>query len=132
MGGRIILRGIGLGVAAMLLNVAVAFLWVWIYSLALAPGHDGGFYQAYAQRVAPVSSILAGVPLLLGAGYLAARGDRPLLASLIPAGAYILLDFVLMVLGGLSEAPVTILISYVTKIAAAALGGLLRQKRRAA
>jgi hypothetical protein len=131
MGGRIIARGIGLGVLAMALNVLVAFLWVWFYSVALAPGHDGAFYQAYAQRVAPISSVLAGIPLLSAAGWLAARGSRPMIAALIPAAIYILLDIVLVAAGGLWPPLWTLLLSFLTKLAAAWGGGQLRVRRTA-
>jgi hypothetical protein len=77
MGRRIIARGLGLGLAAMLLIVAIAFAWVFFYSVAIAPGHDGAFYQAYAQRVAPLSGIIAGIPIFLLPGGSRARPGRP-------------------------------------------------------
>ena len=120
------MRGIGLGVVALLLNAAIALLWVLFYSAALAPGHDGAFYQAYAQRVAPISGLIAGLPLLFAAGWLAARGERPLQAALVPAAAYAVLDLLLMALGGTWLAPLTLLISYATKAGAAVAGGWRR------
>jgi hypothetical protein len=131
MGGRIIVRGLGLGVLAMALNVLVAFAWVFIYSVAIAPGHDGAFYQAYAQRVAPISAILAGVPILFAAGWLAARGPRRDLAALVPAAAYIILDLVLAAAGGLWPSAWSLALSYVTKLAAAWAGGRVAVSRRA-
>lgn len=130
MGGRIILRGIGLGVAAMLLNVLVAFLWVWIYSVAIAPGHDGAFYQAYAQGVAPISAIIAGLPILFLAGWLAARGPRRMPAALLPAVTYIILDVLLIAIGGLWPATWAAAVSYLTKLAAAWAGGAVAIRRR--
>ena len=132
MGGRIILRGIGLGVAALVLNVAIAFLWVWFYSFAISPGHDGAFYQAYAQRVAPFSGLIAGIPLLFVAGMLSARGDRPLAGAAIPAATYILLDVLLMALGGMWASVLAMTLSYLSKIAAALAGGWFVQRRRTA
>jgi hypothetical protein len=131
MGGRIIARGLGLGVLAMLLNVLVAFAWVFFYSVAIAPGHDGAFYQAYAQRVAPICAILAGVPILFGAGRLAARGPRRDLAALLPAAAYIVLDLVLVAAGGLWPSAWSLALSYLTKLAAACAGGRTATRRGA-
>ncbi len=130
MGGKVILRGIGLGVLALLLNVLVAFLWVFLYSVAIAPGHDGAFYQAYAQRVAPISAIIAGLPILFAAGWLSARGSGVILAALVPAGAYIVLDLVLNAIGGLSPAIWILALSYATKLAAGWAGGRLALQRR--
>jgi hypothetical protein len=131
MGGRIIARGLGLGLLAMLLNVAVAFAWVYFYSVAIAPGHDGAFYQAYAQRVAPISGIIAGIPIFLAAGWLAARGRGAERAALLPAAAYILLDIALVTISGLWPPFWSLPLSYATKLAAAWGGGRLtrRQKR---
>ena len=131
MGGRIIARGLGLGLLALLLNVLVAFAWVFFYSVAIAPGHDGAFYQAYAQRVAPISAILAGVPILFAAGWLAARGPRRDLAALLPAAAYIVLDLVLVAAGGLWPSAWSLALSYLTKLAAAWAGGRMAIGRRA-
>lgn len=132
MGGATILRGIGLGVLAMLLNVAAAFLWVLFYSIAVAPGHDGAFYQAYAQSVAPIAAIVAGLPILLACGWLAARGRNALPAGLIPAIVYILLDFAMVAAGGLWPPFWLLLLSWLTKIAAAWAGARLRMTRTAA
>jgi hypothetical protein len=130
MGGRIIARGLGLGVVAMLLNVLVAFAWVFFYSVALAPGHDGAFYQAYAQRVAPISGIVAGVPIFLAAGWLAARGPGAERAALLPAASYIVLDLLLLSISGLWPAMWLLALSYITKAAAAFAGGRLVKRQR--
>jgi hypothetical protein len=131
MGGRIIVRGLGLGALAMALNVLVAFAWVFLYSVAIAPGHDGAFYQAYAQRVAPFSAILAGMPILFAAGWLAARGPRPEPAALLPAAAYIILDLVLVAASGLWPSGWSLALSYLTKLAAAWAGGRMAIRRPA-
>jgi hypothetical protein len=130
MGAKIIVRGLSLGVLALLLNVAVAFAWVLFYSVAIAPGHDGAFYQAYAQRVAPLSAILAGAPLLFAAGWLAARGPRPDQAALIPAAAYMLLDLLLISIGGVWPPLWTLAASYLTKFAASYAGGRLAPRQQ--
>ncbi len=130
MGGRIIARGLGLGLVAMLINVLVAFAWVFFYSVAIAPGHDGAFYQAYAQRVAPISGILAGVPIFVAAGWLAARGPRGERAALLPAAAYILLDLLLLGISGLWPALWLLALSYLTKLAASWAGARLVKRQK--
>lgn len=124
-----IARGIGLGFAALLLNVAAAFLMVWLYSLLIAPGQPPAFYQAAAERWAPVSGIVIGAPLLFGAGLLAARWARSARAALVPALAYIVIDALLLSLVA-GELPIwTIILSYLTKLAAAAAAYWLTSRR---
>jgi len=126
------LRGIGLGVGAMVLNVAVAFLWVWIYAIAVAPGHEGAYYQAYAARVAPISAIVFGIPLLFAVGYLTARRASVALPALIPAATYILIDALLLSMAPAWPPLWTVAISYLTKAAAAWLGGSVARRRASA
>ena len=126
----VIVRGIMLGVAAMLLAAAAAALWVFVYSVAIAPGHDGAHYQAYGQRVAPLVAIVAGLPILFGAGWLAARGARPTVAALIPALTYILLDLALSAVGGIWPPVWALALSWLSKLAVAWAGGWLATRRR--
>ena len=130
MTGRLFLRAFLFAIAAMALNVAFAFLWVWIYSVALAPGHDEAFYQAYAQDAAPISSLVAGTPILFAAGWLSARGsERPLLAGMLVGIIYAAVDQ--LILASVPHAlPAWIVIgSVVSKIGGSALGGLLASRR---
>jgi hypothetical protein len=129
MGRGSILRGIGLGIAALALNVAIAFLIVWIYSIAVAPGHDRAFYSAFAEGVAPISGIVAGFFLLMAAGYLNARGPRNPMAGLIPAGAYIVLDLLLTALAPAAPPLWVMILSYASKLAAGWLGGRTALRR---
>ena len=133
MGWGLALRSIAVAVAAMVLNVGAAFLWVTIYSMLIAPGQDEAAYQAYAMRVAPWSSVIAGAPILFGAGWLLARwhggGWR---AGLWAAGAYVLIDaLILAVAGAFGAFPGIVALSGVTKLAAAALGGAVAERRLA-
>jgi hypothetical protein len=85
----------------MALNIAASFLWVWIYSITVAPGHDEAFYQAYAQRAAPISTIVAGTPILFAAGWLSARkapADRAILAGALVGIIYAAVDLAAMAL----------------------------------
>lgn len=60
-------------------NVALSFAWVAVYSYAIHPGETAEFYGEYAQRAAPVCSVVAGAPLMFLAGrWLASRGPREL------------------------------------------------------
>jgi hypothetical protein len=131
MGRGIIVRGMALGLAALILNAIAAFLWVWLYSAFIDPGHDGVFYQAYGQRVAPLSGLIFGLPLLFAAGWLAGRVSAAPLAWLLPAATYALLDLVLMALGSLWATPLALILSYATKAAASYAGGWIAQRRAA-
>ncbi len=126
----VIVRGILLGIATMLAAAAAAALWVFIYSIAIAPGHDGAHYQDYGRSVAPIAAIVAGLPLLFGAGWLAARGGRPMLAALIPALTYILLDLALSAAGSVWPPLAALALSWLTKLFAAGAGGWLALRRR--
>ena len=133
MGAILLLRSLAVAVAAMAVNVACAFLWVAIYSMLIAPGQDEAVYQAYAMRAAPWSSVIAGAPILLGAGWLLARwhggGWR---TGICAAVAYVVLDtLILLAAGALFALPGIEALSYATKLAAAAYGGALADRRLA-
>jgi hypothetical protein len=130
MGAKDILRGLAVAVPAMILNIACAFLWVALYSHVIAPGQSEAAYQAYAMRAVPWCAVIAGVPILLAAGWLLARwqsgGWR---SGLLAGGLYLLIDLaIVIVLGGLGAMPGILAISYATKLGAAALGGALAGK----
>ncbi len=117
----------------MVLNVAVAFLWVAIYSLLIAPGQEKAAYEAYAMRAAPWSSVIAGMPILFGAGWLLARWHGGGWETGIwAAAAYILLDIVILAAaGGMSAFSPIVALSAVTKLGAAALGGAMAARHLA-
>lgn len=127
---KLVLRSIALALAAMALNVACAFLWVAIYSYLIAPGQSEAAYEAYAERATPWSAIIAGMPILLGAGWLMSRwhgGDWR--TGMGPAIAYAAMDFlILLAFNALLVMPGIVLLSDATKLAAAALGGRLAGK----
>lgn len=72
-------------IAVMALNVAISFFVVWVYSL-VDPGHADSYYETLAMRVAPISSVIAGIPLMFLAGFLLA-GRRSQRSALLVAGA---------------------------------------------
>lgn len=130
---RDLLIAFGLALAVMALNVAASFGWVWIYSL-MEPGQTPAAYQAYAQRIAPLSSVIFGMPLMFAAGWLVGRSRerrRALLTGLAIAGLYVTIDAAIVFGIGASGAlgPV-VLASWLTKIAAAGLGAWSASKRR--
>jgi len=130
MGAKLTLRSLAVAVPAMVVNVACAFLWVFIYSLLIAPGQSEAAYQAYAMRAAPWSSVIAGAPILLGAGWLLARwhggGWR---TGICAALAYVAIDFsIILAAGALGAMAGIIALSFATKLGAAALGGAITGK----
>ena len=133
MGWALALRSVAVAVLAMVLNVAAAFLWVLIYSMLIAPGQDEAAYQAYAMRAAPWCSVIAGLPILLFAGWLLARwhggGWR---TGICAAVAYVVLDTLILLAAGALFANLAIeALSYATKLGAAAWGGALAGRRLA-
>jgi hypothetical protein len=117
----------------MIANVAISVGVVWVYSTFIEPGRPVADYEAFAMTAAPVSSIVAGVPLMVLAGFFLARGrsDR---AALSAAGAvallYIAVDAALMKAAGAgSEMWALEAASYSTKLLSALAGAKLRASR---
>lgn len=127
------LKSVAFAVAAMALNVAMAFLWVFIYSALIAPGQSEAAYEAYAMRVAPWSSVIAGIAILFAAGWLLARWHGGGWRTGICAGvAYVVIDtLILLAAGVIVDLAGIVALSFVTKLAAAALGGSLAGRRLA-
>ena len=130
MGAKLILRSLAVAVPAMVINVACAFLWVFIYSMLIAPGQDEAFYQAYAMRSSPWSSVIAGMPILFGAGWLLARWHGGGWRTGICAGlAYVAIDVaIIFAVGAMGEMAGIVALSAATKIGASALGGAMAGK----
>lgn len=123
----LVVRAALYAIAAMLLNIVVSILWVAFYSFAIEPGRDVAFYQAYADRAVPLVSLIAGLPLLLGAGWLIGRGrgrTAPHAGAMVGI-AYAVIDcaIVFAFAAGQPTPWGQIALSYATKIAAGALGG---------
>lgn len=130
MGAKLILRGLAVAVGAMALNIACAFLWVAIYSHLIAPGQSEAAYQAYALRAVPWSAVIAGIPILFGAGCLLARWHGGGWRTGLWAGAfYLAVDLaILLVAGGVGSMLGIVALSYSTKLAASTLGGAMAGK----
>ena len=80
-------------IGVMVLNVAISFGVVWVYATFVEPGRPVSHYEAFAVAAAPVSSVVAGIPLMFLAGLLLSRG-RTARAALSAAGAMALLYIV--------------------------------------
>ena len=117
----------------MIANVAISFGVVWVYSTFITPGEPLSHYQDFAATAAPIGSVVAGIPLMLLAGYLLARG-REKRDALLVAGAvalvYIALDLAILV-GAQATGSVWVwaTLSHVTKLAAALAGAALATRR---
>lgn len=114
----------------MILNVAISIGVVWVYSTFVDPGLPFADYEAFAARAAPISSVIAGIPLMLIAGFLLARG-RTRRGALLAAGAvallYIAVDGAILVAADVQAAIWTWeALSYPSKLLAALAGAALR------
>lgn len=117
----------------MIVNVAISVGVVWAYSAFVHPGQPFAHYQSFAEASAPISSVVAGIPLMLFAGMMLARG-RPRRAAFAAAGAaallYILLDLAALLGAGAAGAIWFLAaLSHTTKLAAALAGAALALRR---
>ncbi len=119
-------KAIGVALVIMVVNVAISYGVVAVYAYFIEPGHDAAFYEASAQRIAPWSSVVAGVFLFFGALYWLTRRtpDRHAIGfALAVALAYATFD--LAIVGGTGALPSLagiVALSLSTKFAAAIAG----------
>jgi hypothetical protein len=131
------IKAIGIALALLVLNVAVAFGVVAVYSIAIEPGHDPSFYESAAQRIAPWSSVVAGIVLFfLAALWLAWRraGRNGYLFAAAFALIYAALDVTIIVMSGaILLLGLIVTLSMLTKLGAALAGAwMARPSRRPA
>ena len=117
----------------MIVNVAISFAMVWVYSTFVSPGRPLSHYESFAMTAAPIGSVVAGIPLMLLAGFLLGRG-RQRRGALRAAGAaalvYILLDSAILVgAHATGEIWFWAALSHLTKLAAALAGAALATRR---
>jgi hypothetical protein len=121
-------------IAVMIINVAIHILYMVAYSYVINPGQDTAHYQAHAQVSAPYSSIVVGMPLM----FLACRWiGRKFAARFVITAAllvwlvYFLIDMTVLLFAAelSSRLALFFIISFVTKFAAAYLGGLAARKQ---
>jgi hypothetical protein len=108
---------------AEIAQIAATFGWVAVYSYAINPGQPVATYQAHAQEAGPWVSLLAGTPIFYAASRWIAR-TRPTALALF--AVFFIVDGGLLVsmIESWSGAPVVmIVVSYLAKLAACALGG---------
>ena len=133
MTGRFIIRTIGLALLALALGVLIVIIWVTIYSEVIDTGRGQAFYEAYANRIAPIIGIVSGIPLLFGAGWITARQRHPgagWQAGAAVGIAYAVIDMPLVAaLAGGAIPWSYVVLSYASKIAAAAAGGWVAARR---
>lgn len=120
-------------IGVLVLNVAISVVVVWVYSTFIEPGRPVSHYEAFAIEAAPVSSLVAGLPLMILAGYLLS-GGRTARAALSAAGAmallYILVDAaILMAAGAGNDAGIGEAFSYSSKLLSALAGAKLGASR---
>lgn len=129
---RLVLLALAIAVATMIANVAVSIAWVFVYSELIDPGRSNDFYNAYAQRVVPGSSIIAGIPILFAAGWWIARGRvRPVTTALLVPAWYGAIDLaILLTVAANLASSGLIAVSFATKLLAAAAGGALAARMR--
>ena len=79
--------GWGVGGAFILhaVMIALAVGWVAFYSYVVDPGHDQGYYEAYAQQSSPVVSVVAGGPLFYMVAAWLTRRNSPRAARIATA-----------------------------------------------
>jgi hypothetical protein len=123
-----------LAIGALVVNVIVSIGVVWVYSTFIETGHNMAFYEAWAQSAAPVSSVVAGIPIMFAAAWMAARACAPrgFAAGVAVAVTYLVIDTAAIVAtGALGSLGMLVAVSYVTKLGAAALGAWLGSRRSA-
>ena len=116
-------------IVVMIINVAMHILYMVAYSYIINPGRDQAHYQAHAQVSAPYSSIVVGMPLMFLAGRWIGRkfaARFAITAALLVWLVYVLIDMTVLLLAAELSSRVALffIISFVTKFAAAYLGGL--------
>lgn len=120
-------------IAVLILNVLIHVLYMVIYGYLIAPGHDNSFYEEHAQFSAPYSSIIVGMPLMFFAGRWIGRkfpARNSVKAALLVWFVYFLIDIsVIVAAGALTSIALLFSISFVTKLGAAWIGGLVARSK---
>ena len=120
-------------IAVLVINAAIHILYMVTYYHLINPGQDTAHYQAHAQLSAPYSSIFVGMPLMfLVCRWIGKKFAAPysVTAALLVWLVYFLIDLTVLVFAGeVSRLSLLFVISFVTKFAAAYLGGLAARKQ---
>lgn len=124
---------VGAAIFILIVNVALSFAYMFVYSYAINPGHDKQFYQEYVKTAAPFCSIFFGIPLF----YLVCRwiGNRwekefAIKAAISVWIAYAIIDLSIIAASGVDLTFAGfVVISMITKLISAYLGGLSARKK---
>src|ERR687896_2083330 len=120
-------------IAVLVTNVAIHILYMVAYYHIINPGQDVAHYHAHAELSAPYSSIVIGMPLMfLVCRWIGRRFEARLsvTAALFVWLVYFLIDITVLVFAGeIGRLALLFVISFVTKLAAAYLGGLAARKQ---
>lgn len=126
MRGKDMLKALGVGALALVLDFAIATGAVFAYSIFIEPGHDTAYYQAAAPGIATVSTRIAG-PILLGLFvflFSRKRPDRnPFLFALAVFAFYAILDGAMVMFQGFFTS--TVMLTMALKLGGALAGAAL-------
>lgn len=117
----------GTAILVMVVNVVISILYITFYGYVINPGRTSDFYQAYARVVAPICSIVAGVPLMFVAGRWLGKKREPAHAVSAAIGMWLVysaIDVYVLLIGAHSFRLILLTtISLATKLIGAYLGG---------
>jgi hypothetical protein len=120
-------------IAVLIINVAIHILYMMTYYHFINPGQDTAHYHAHAELSGPYSSIFVGMPLMfLVCRWIGKKFTARFIvtAALLVWLVYFLIDITVIVFAGkFSQLALLFVISFVTKFAAAYLGGLAARKQ---
>ena len=60
---------VGVAILVLVANVATSVLYMVVYGHVIDPGHEPQYYNDHIQVAAPYCSIVAGIPLMILAGW---------------------------------------------------------------
>ncbi len=130
--GRVALL-VGVAMLVLVANVAASIGYMIVYGHVVDPGHDAQYYNDHIQIAGPYCSIVAGIPLMFGAGWWVTGWWRRAL-GVLPAWVvwivYAVIDLLVLLMVGLSlGVGVLFVVSFATKLVAALFGAKLRLAR---
>jgi hypothetical protein len=117
---------VGVALSVLVVNVALSILYMVVYSHSIDPGHEEQYYYDYIKVAAPYCSIVAGIPLMLLAGWRVGgwwAKECAVKAALVVWLTYALIDTGVLLAAELTpRIAVLSAISLLTKLAAVYLG----------
>jgi hypothetical protein len=120
---------LGVSLLVLVVNVAFSILYMVVYGYLIDPGHEEQYYHDHIQVAAPYCSIVAGIPLMFLAGWWVGgwwEREFAVKAALLVWLFYALIDISVLLAAGLTpKIAVLFTVSFLTKLAAVYLGGLV-------